>query len=105
MNLRNPMRSASGHDGRTGVEVEKLLERRSVPGSMMPGPIRIIAGSGRSGTTWVQDVLADANALRPIFEPLHPLAVPQADPFAYRYLRPAVEQAAAAAFLTRVFEG
>lgn len=32
---------------------------------------RIILGSGRSGTTWVQDSLAEANALRPIFEPLH----------------------------------
>ena len=37
----------------------------------MPG-MRLIAGSGRSGTTWVQDALADANDLRPVFEPLHP---------------------------------
>jgi hypothetical protein len=37
----------------------------------LPG-MRLIAGSGRSGTTWVQDALADANDLRPIFEPLHP---------------------------------
>jgi hypothetical protein len=51
-------------------------------------PIRIIAGSGRSGTTWVLDALAEANALRPVFEPLHPLAIPQARPFAYRYYRP-----------------
>lgn len=33
--------------------------------------LRLIAGSGRSGTTWVLDVLAEANALRPVFEPLH----------------------------------
>ena len=33
---------------------------------------RVILGSGRSGTTWVLDCLAQANALRPIFEPLHP---------------------------------
>ena len=32
----------------------------------------IIAGSGRSGTTWVLDVLAEANGLRPVFEPLFP---------------------------------
>jgi len=36
--------------------------------------IRLIAGSGRSGTTWIQDALATANRLRPIFEPLHPYA-------------------------------
>jgi hypothetical protein len=33
---------------------------------------RILLGSGRSGTTWIQDCLAESNALRPIFEPLHP---------------------------------
>jgi len=33
---------------------------------------KILLGSGRSGTTWIQDCLADANNLRPIFEPLHP---------------------------------
>ena len=45
---------------------------------------RLIAGSGRSGTTWVQDALAEANGLRPIFEPLHPAAWPAADAAAYR---------------------
>lgn len=34
-------------------------------------PRRLILGSGRSGTTWVQDSLANANNLRPVFEPLH----------------------------------
>lgn len=34
--------------------------------------LRLIAGSGRSGTTWVLDSMADACALRPVFEPLHP---------------------------------
>jgi hypothetical protein len=34
---------------------------------------RVVAGYGRSGTTWVQDVLAISNELRPVFEPLHPL--------------------------------
>lgn len=33
---------------------------------------RMILGSGRSGTTWVLDCLAEANELRPIFEPLNP---------------------------------
>lgn len=33
--------------------------------------LRLIVGSGRSGTTWLLDVLADANGLRPVFEPLN----------------------------------
>ena len=46
----------------------------------------IIAGSGRSGTTWIQDVLAEANSLRTIFEPLHPMGVPRARHLAHRYV-------------------
>lgn len=45
----------------------------------------IIAGSGRSGTTWVQDSIAEANGLRTIFEPLHPIGVPSAREFAHKY--------------------
>ena len=43
-----------------------MLENPKTP------PLRILAGSGRSGTTWLLDVLCEANALHPIFEPLHP---------------------------------
>jgi len=46
----------------------------------------IIAGSGRSGTTWIQDVLAQANDLRTVFEPLHPQGVARARGLAYRYV-------------------
>lgn len=46
----------------------------------------LIAGSGRSGTTWVLDSLADANQLRPIFEPLHPESNKIAHQLAYSYL-------------------
>ena len=49
----------------------------------MPPP-KIVCGSGRSGTTWLLDVLAEANGLRTIFEPLHPVAVPGAARHAYR---------------------
>jgi hypothetical protein len=47
----------------------------------------LIFGSGRSGTTWILDALAEANNLRTIFEPLNPIAVPTARPFANRYVR------------------
>ena len=50
-------------------------------------PLRLIAGSGRSGTTWVLDVLTVANKLRPVFEPLHPLTCGEvAQRYANRYL-------------------
>jgi hypothetical protein len=72
---------------------------------MTTAPVRIIAGSGRSGTTWLLDVLAEANALRPVFEPLHPRAVPQAAPFACRYVRRDEQEDDARRFLARVFDG
>ena len=52
----------------------------------MLSKIVIIAGSGRSGTTWIQDVLAEANGLRTVFEPLHPQGVSRARGLAYRYV-------------------
>lgn len=48
--------------------------------------IRIIAGSGRSGTTWVLDALADANGLRPVFEPLNPFVSQIGFIYANRFL-------------------
>jgi len=66
---------------------------------------RVIAGSGRSGTTWVQDCLADANSLRTIFEPLHPDGVSRAKPFANRYLHPAHEDADLERFMGRMLSG
>jgi hypothetical protein len=47
---------------------------------------RIILGSGRSGTTWVQDCLAEANRLRPIFEPLHEGESALGERYAYRMI-------------------
>jgi len=49
-------------------------------------PFLVVAGSGRSGTTWVLDAVAQANGLRTIFEPLHPLPILEVCPFAYRYV-------------------
>ena len=46
----------------------------------------MIAGSGRSGTTWVLDSLATANSMRTLFEPLHPIGVREAAQFAYQYV-------------------
>jgi hypothetical protein len=51
--------------------------------------MRLVAGSGRSGTTWVQDALASANGLRPVFEPLHPVVSGTGHRYAHRALGPA----------------
>ncbi|MCR4347315.1 MAG: sulfotransferase domain-containing protein [Sulfuricaulis sp.] len=65
----------------------------------------IIAGSGRSGTTWVLDSLAEANRMRTVFEPLHPVGVPAASRFAHRYIRPEAQEPELRAFMDRVFSG
>lgn len=54
--------------------------------------MRLVAGSGRSGTTWVLDALAAANKLRPVFEPLHPLVSRAGELFAHRTLAAGEEQ-------------
>jgi hypothetical protein len=65
----------------------------------------IIAGSGRSGTTWVLDALAEANNLRPIFEPLNPNGVKDARRFCNRYVREDAHEPDLKHFMHRVFNG
>jgi Sulfotransferase family len=65
----------------------------------------IIAGSGRSGTTWVQDVLAQANGYATVFEPLHPDAIPAMAAYAGRYLQADDQCDELESYLERVFTG
>lgn len=65
----------------------------------------IISGSGRSGTTWVQDALAAANDMRTVFEPMHPVGVKQAAKFAYRQLEANEQEPQLEAFMDKVFDG
>jgi len=65
----------------------------------------IIAGSGRSGTTWVLDVLAEANNLRPVFEPLNPLCVGEARSLAHRYVKENAYEPELKSFMLKVFNG
>jgi hypothetical protein len=50
---------------------------------------RLIIGSGRSGTTWLQELACRAGSLRPVFEPFHAVREPTFSdvPFG-RYIRP-----------------
>ncbi len=69
-----------------------------------PPPL-IIAGSGRSGTTWVLDVLARTFRLRPIFEPLNPHAIKGAEAYAWRHVPPGTDIAEMDAFFRAIFTG
>lgn len=65
----------------------------------------VIAGSGRSGTTWVLDVLAAAANLRTVFEPLHPVIGDVAREFANRYVEPDAQEPRLSDFMSRVLAG
>ena len=67
--------------------------------------IRFIAGSGRSGTTWVLDALATVNQLRPVFEPLNPYVSRIGKDYAHRTLIPDESQPELKEFLEAVFAG
>lgn len=53
--------------------------------------LRVLAGSGRSGTTWLQDALCVANDLHPVFEPFHPQGWSRAGALGRRYAAPQAE--------------
>ncbi len=63
----------------------------------------VIVGSGRSGTTWVLDVLAETNNLRPVFEPLNPNGVKEAWKFCNRYVREDSDEPELKSFMGKIF--
>ena len=67
--------------------------------------MRLIAGSGRSGTTWIQDALATANGLRPVFEPLHPHVSEIGDRYAHRAIASDHDEPELRQFLEEVCAG
>ena len=67
--------------------------------------LRLIAGSGRSGTTWVLDAIASANGLRPVFEPLNPFASEMGHRYAHQALGRDDSHEDLKVFLESVFAG
>lgn len=65
----------------------------------------IIAGSGRSGTTWVLDALAEANGLRTIFEPLNPAGVKESLNFGNQLVDENIQWPALKKYMDTVFSG
>ena len=66
---------------------------------------RVIAGFGRSGTTWVQDVMATTNSLRTVFEPLHPDVIPDAKRYAHSFREAGDDDSELRDFLWQYFGG
>lgn len=64
----------------------------------------IVAGSGRSGTTWVAEMLAAMGASRIVFEPFHS-RVPIGKLFAFRYFRAGDDCPPLAAFWDLCLQG
>jgi len=65
----------------------------------------LIVGSGRSGTTWIQDVIAESACLKPVYEALQPFAVKGADQFANRVILENEEAPELREFMDQVFSG
>ncbi len=69
-----------------------------------PHPL-LIAGSGRSGTTWLLDSLSKANNLRTIFEPLHPVGVPIVSSYSSKFICEENDNPKLKEFFSLVFSG
>ena len=63
----------------------------------------VVAGSGRSGTTWLLDLLAMQRSIRPVFEPLHFKNVPKTRHLWGLYLREDETHEPLETFLSKVF--
>lgn len=96
------LRLRCGNDG-APCTPRSLPESRT-PQALAMGPV-VVAGSGRSGTTWVLDVLAEANRMRPVFEPLHPAAGAVARKYAHRFVREDAREPDLHDYMSRVMRG
>jgi hypothetical protein len=66
----------------------------------------LVAGTARSGTTWLGDVLSSQLHGRVMFEPFHPGKIEQYRPFSYfQYMRPDESDEALRSYVQRVFTG
>lgn len=66
----------------------------------------IVAGTARSGTTWLGDLIAAQVPSRILFEPFHPEFVPEYQDFHYfQYMRPGTENPNFQSFAQKVLTG
>lgn len=84
--------------------VNRPVEAAGEPGAL--GKVnRLIAGSGRSGTTWILDAIAQANSMRTVFEPLLEYDPGAGAASACRALRPEHDDQALQTHWDRAFSG
>lgn len=66
----------------------------------------LVAGTARSGTTWLGDLIASQIPCRILFEPFNPDLVPEYRNFHYfQYMRPGIEHQEFHAFAENIFTG
>ncbi len=66
----------------------------------------MVAGTARSGTTWVTDLIASQIPCRVMFEPFHPTLVSAYQSFSYfQYVRPGEQNGELLAYCRRIFSG
>jgi sulfotransferase family protein len=66
----------------------------------------LVAGTARSGTTWLSDLIASQIPSRILFEPFNPSLVPEYQRFQYfQYMRPGTENPEFYTFAQKVFTG
>ena len=75
------------------------------PGADLDNSI-VVAGTARSGTTWLGNLIASQVPCRILFEPFHPELVPEYRGFHYfQYMRPGTENPKFQGFAQKVFTG
>lgn len=76
--------------GQLAKRFRKILVRNLyVPARVDPARSIIVAGSGRSGTTWISEIINFDNRYRFIFEPIRPEVLPILKDMSHKqYLRP-----------------
>jgi hypothetical protein len=69
--------------------IDNVLRRVQLDLNPDPAAAVIVAGTGRSGTAWVANIINYANEYRYVFEPFNPYKTPEIKHFRYRqYMRP-----------------
>ncbi|HSM08657.1 MAG TPA: sulfotransferase [Gemmatimonadota bacterium] len=106
MSADNPPRMIGFRFTRLRRKLVHRLRRRLLRDDGRELPTLLVAGTARSGTTWLAEILARATRSRLMFEPLAPQAVPtEVQIPLFPCPRPDELQPALEAHLRRVFDG
>ena len=86
--------------------VQEVASRFYINPEADPRKSILVAGTARSGTTWLGDLIASQIPSRILFEPFNPDLVPEYRKFHYfQYMRSGTENPKFGAFARKVFTG